>query len=110
MYIPSVCKYFIGDTAMLERMRLPGAKFELLNCNKQPIMCVVTNCNGEAFIDCLPYGKYYLREIEAPCGYEKSCQCIEIIIGDQCRNRCVEVVNKRKTGSVKIIKYGTDFC
>ena len=91
---------------MQERCRLAGAKFIVLNCNHEQIMCVKTDCNGEAIIDGLPYGKYFIKEVEPPCGYCKCDEIIELEIDCANENRCVEFVNRRKTGSIKIIKYG----
>lgn len=93
---------------MQERFRLPMAKFELLDCNKRPIMCVVTDRNGEAIIENLPFGTYFLRELEAPHGFEKSCNLFEIVIDEKNCFSCVEVVNRKKTGAIKIIKLGVN--
>ncbi len=91
---------------MQERMRLPKAKFELLDCFKRPIMCVVTDNNGEAIIENLPLGTYFLRETEAPMGYEKNCDLVQIVIDEQNSFGCVEFVNRKKKGAIKIIKLG----
>lgn len=91
---------------MNERMRLPRAKFELLDCYKRPIMCVVTDDNGEAVIENLPFGTYFLRETEAPCGFERNCDLVEIVINEKNSFSCVEFVNRKKKGAIKIIKLG----
>ncbi len=93
---------------MREKTRLCGAKFALMNCRHEQVLCLKTDENGEAEIDRLPYGKYYLREIEAPIGYHRCCEEVEIVIDEENDRRCVEFVNKRKTGSIKIIKFGVD--
>ncbi len=93
---------------MQEKTRLSGAKFVLMDCRHEQIMCIKTDANGEAIIDCLPFGKYYLREVEPPQGYHRCCEEVEIVIDEDNDHRCVEFVNKRKMGSIKIIKYGID--
>lgn len=94
---------------MQEKIRLSGAKFVLLDCHREQIMCVKTDENGEALIDCLPYGKYYLKEIEPPQGYHRCSEEVEIVIDESSNHRLAEFINKRKTGSIKIIKYGIDY-
>lgn len=93
---------------MQDKIRLSGAKFVLMDCHHEQIMCIKTDENGEALIDCLPYGKYYLREVEPPMGYHRCSEEVEIVIDEDNCNRCVEFINKRKTGSIKIIKYGME--
>lgn len=88
------------------KVRLPGAKFALLNCEGQSIACGETNCSGEIIFDCLPFGKYFIKEIEAPCGYEQTNECVEIVIGCQKQHRCVEFVNIKQSGSIKVVKFG----
>ncbi len=90
----------------VDYMKLPGAKFVLIDKCGCEIACGVTNDCGELIFDCLPFGKYFLKELEAPCGYEKSDKCVEVCIGDDSRHRCVEFVNEKKKGSIKVIKFG----
>jgi hypothetical protein len=87
-------------------VRLPGAKFVLIDECGRELACGVTNDCGELEFDCLPPGKYYIKELEAPCGYEKSRECAEVRLCDCSLHRCVEFVNERKKGSIKIVKYG----
>lgn len=89
-------------------VRLPGAKFALLNGCGCEIACAVTNEKGELCFGYLPFGKYYLKEVEAPCGYEKSCETIEVWVSCDHDCRVVEVINNKKLGSIKLIKYGRD--
>lgn len=49
---------------------LSGAKFEILNENKKVIRVVETNKEGKIILEQLIPGKYYIREIQAPDGYE----------------------------------------
>lgn len=91
---------------MQNKKRLEGAKFVLLDNNHKEIMCVKTDGDGEAFIDRLPFGKYFLVETEAPYGYNKCDKEIEVLINAECHDRCVEVINTQRLGSLKIIKVG----
>ena len=90
----------------MNRLRLPGAKFVLMDECGNELMCGVTNENGELCFDCLPYGKYYVRELEAPCGFEKSEECFEVFICDNANHPCVEIVNRQKRGCIKVVKIG----
>lgn len=91
---------------MRDKCRLEGAKFILSDASGKQLMCVVTDARGEACIDNLPYGTYYLREVEAPCGYAPCADEVEIVISECNENRTVEFVNRCRYGSIKIIKYG----
>ncbi len=90
----------------MDHLRLPGAKFVLMDACGNELMCGITNENGELIFDCLPYGKYYVKELEAPCGFEKSNECFEVIVCDDCYCRRVEVVNRQKRGCIKVVKIG----
>lgn len=90
------------------KIRLRGAKFVLYDSCGKAISCGVTNDCGELCFTNLPLGKYYLREECAPCGYDKCHEYCEVVI-DKCNpNEYVEFVNKRITGSIKIVKFGVD--
>jgi len=93
---------------MDKKKRLAGAKFVLLNCRGKEIACGVTNKDGELFFDCLPFGRYFIKEIEAPCGYEKCDKISEICLNCERPHRCVEFMNEKKKGSIKILKFGRD--
>ena len=91
-----------------ECVKLPGAKFVLLNEDKKEIACAVTDRHGNIVFDDLPIGKYFIREIEAPCGFKKCDDLIEIQLTCCRAHRCIEVINERKRGSIKIVKLGCD--
>lgn len=88
------------------KIKLRGAKFVLYDECGKPIACAVTDECGEIRFDDLPLGKYYLKEEEAPCGWCKNDEFCEVVISENNRNECVEFVNYRMTGSIKIVKYG----
>lgn len=91
----------------MRRTRLCGAKFVLSDENGKEIMCVQTDVNGEAFIDGLPYGKYFLTECEPPDGYARYEKRIEIALSENCPDRLVEIIGARRCGSIKIIRFGS---
>ena len=88
------------------KIRLRGAKFVLYNACGQSVACGVTNDNGEICFDNLPLGKYYLMEVVAPCGFEISDVYCVVVICENKRRECVEFVNVKLTGSIKVVKYG----
>lgn len=62
-----------------ENNTLKNATFEILNEDKKIIETNLnTNDNGEIYVKNLIPGKYYIREIKAPEGYENYNQLIEI--------------------------------
>lgn len=86
--------------------RLSGAKFILLDENMQELTCGVTNQCGELIFECLPYGTYYLKEFEAPCGYTVSDEIMQIIIDEDNTYRYVECINTKPNGKIKVVKLG----
>ena len=91
---------------MCEGKRLCGAKFVLCDECGNEIACAVTDESGELLFENLPCGKYILKEVCAPEGYEKSDECVEVAIGGDQMHRLVEFVNTRKCGTIRVVKYG----
>lgn len=60
--------------------RLEGVEFELFDQDKKSICTVKTNSNGEAVIDNIIPGKYYLKEIKTQDGYNIVKEEVEINI------------------------------
>ena len=50
-------------------LSLEGAKYGIYYENGNLYQTIVTDSKGEAFLEEIPLGKYYLQEIEAPYGY-----------------------------------------
>lgn len=50
--------------------KLPGAYFQLLDAEQNPIKTLVTDENGVAIFDDLDYGTYYIKEVQGPKGYQ----------------------------------------
>ena len=53
-----------------EVKKLPGAYFQLLDAEQNPIRTLVTDENGVAVFDDLDYGTYYIKEVQGPKGYQ----------------------------------------
>ena len=62
------------------KQKLAGAKFQILDENKKVIQEVETDKNGQIKLKQVLPGKYYIKEIEAPEGYEKNEEIKEIEI------------------------------
>ena len=91
----------------MEKKRLQGARFMLLDEGRNEVKSVMTDETGEALIEKLPFGKYYLVETNPPFGYRRLDKEIEILIDESCADRCVEVMSSQCFGSLKIIKCST---
>jgi len=91
-----------------KHVKLAGVKFALLNCRGKEVACGVTNREGELIFDRLPFGRYFIKELETPCEFEKGENLIEVCIGRENPHRAVEILNERKKGSIKIFKLGVD--
>lgn len=67
-----------------EGQLLPDAEFEIYNEDKELIATIATNSEGEAMgfatYNSLGSGKYYIREVKSPEGYNKLREDIEITI------------------------------
>ncbi|MCL2061010.1 MAG: prealbumin-like fold domain-containing protein [Firmicutes bacterium] len=89
-------------------VKLAGAKFAIYNeCGKE-VGCGVTNHEGEILFDVLPFGTYLLKELHAPCGYEKSHETFEVVLTCNHDHRTVEVINEKKKGRILVKAYGRD--
>lgn len=91
-----------------ETKRLAGVKFELRAKCGCVIACGRTNENGELKFDCLPCGTYFLVEVEPRKGWNCDRKPICIEITGENPHKCVEVINRRDNGSIKVIKLGKE--
>lgn len=102
-----------------EDIHLAGAKFKLFYVTKDennmdilgdPVMKdgneweVMTNDKGEAEFGHIPYGTYFIKEIEAPQGYVLNNQQEKVWIDTQGKEVHVLYTNDKITGSLKIQK------
>ena len=88
---------------------IAGVTFEILDQNKTVVDTIVTNAKGIATSKYLPMGTYIYKEVSAPAGYvvNKTEYTFEIKTAYQTISKTV--VNKRATGSLKIVKTDDKF-
>lgn len=83
---------------------LPGARFRLLDSAGNPFAEGMTDANGILVFDNIPFGDYYLEELEAPDGYKADTTPYVFSVtadGQKIKIRCE---NTRIPGSVTIAK------
>jgi hypothetical protein len=89
--------------------KLPGVKFELIERRSGCVVaCGITNSCGELEFGEIPFGCYQLREVDAPPCYEPDCRPIDVEITCDHPHKLIEVVNRRKQGSIKVLKTGKE--
>lgn len=65
---------------------LQGAEFALLNEKKEVLMTKVTDKNGKIIFSDLAFGKYFVKEIKAPSGYELDGKLYEVDLAEKTPN------------------------
>lgn len=75
-----------------ENKLLSGAKFGIYD-EKDNLICIKTTDNGIILIEDLAFGKYYLKEIQAPIGYELNNEKYYFEINDENKLLELEVKN-----------------
>ena len=73
---------------------LQGAVIEILDENKEILQTVITDEKGKIEIKQILPGKYYIREVEAPEGYEVNDKLIELEINLN-EQKYVKIENKK---------------
>ena len=91
-----------------EEKKLAGAKFELRAKCGCLIACARTNSEGECYFGDLPAGTYMLKEVEAPKGWICEGRTMMIEITDDRLERCVEFMNRKRNGGIKVVKLGRE--
>ena len=86
---------------------LNGAAFQVLDEDNNPIEDKIITTNGGSGKITLPLGRYYLKEMVAPEGYEPNEELIPFEVTTNGRNT-VTVKNTPKTGSLTIQKADKD--
>ena len=87
------------------RVGIKGVKFNILaNDKKTVIETLTTDKTGYAETKKLDKGTYYYQEIEVPDGYVKDDEIFEFQINKQNEVVKREVINKRITGNLNVIK------
>lgn len=83
---------------------LKGAKFEILDQNKETIKIVETDEKGNIVLDKIMPGIYYIREIKAPSGYELDLEMkkVEVKLNEELHleinnNKIIITIEKEET-------------
>ena len=83
---------------------LKGAKFEILDPNKETIKIVETDEKGNIVLDKIMPGIYYIREIKAPSGYELDLEMkkVEVKLNEELHleinnNKIIITIEKEET-------------
>ncbi len=87
------------------RVAIEGVKFNILASDKKAVIeTLTTDKSGHATTKKLDKGTYYYQEIEVPDGYVKDDEIFEFQINKQNEVVKREVINKRITGNLNVIK------
>ena len=87
------------------RVAIEGVKFNILGSDKKTVIeTLTTDKSGHATTKKLDKGTYYYQEIEVPDGYVKDDEIFEFQINKQNEVVKREVINKRITGNLNVIK------
>ena len=87
------------------RVAIEGVKFNILASDKKTVIeTLTTDKSGYATTKKLDKGTYYYQEVEVPDGYVKDDEIFEFQINKQNEVVKREVINKRITGNLNVIK------
>ena len=87
------------------RVAIEGVKFNILASDKKTVIeTLTTDKSGYATTKKLDKGTYYYQEIEVPDGYVKDDEIFEFQINKQNEVVKREVINKKITGNLNVIK------
>ena len=89
-----------GDTSYLD-----GATIGLFEKDGTKLAEDDSDSNGHVSFPRLPYGEYYVQEIEAPDGWLKDDTKYEVTLGSTTASASVTVVNKTNKAWVELQKY-----
>ena len=86
------------------RVAIEGVKFNILASDKKTVIETLTTDKSGATTKKLDKGTYYYQEVEVPDGYIKDDEIFEFQINKQNEVVKREVINKRITGNLNVIK------
>lgn len=89
------------------KIKLSNVEFKILDNNKNELLDVVTDENGEVTTNELPVGKYYIQEIKSNDNYVLDEKIQEIEVKDNTISE-LKVENEKKKGKIRIIKTSED--
>lgn len=84
---------------------LAGATIGLFEKDSTEVARAISDSNGHVSFTRLPYGEYYVQEIEAPDGWLKDDTMHEVTLGSDAGSASVTVVNKTNKALVELQKY-----
>lgn len=88
-------------------INLTGAKFNIISAKDNKVVDTIVTKNGVGVSKDLPYGLYYIKEIESPEYFEINSQLTKVDINENA-SYDVKVVNSRQFGEINIIKKDKD--
>ena len=88
-------------------IKLQGVELEILNNNDEKVTQVITDENGEAQINDLPIGTYYIKETKTNDLYVLKEDKIEVIVNDGETSEII-IKNEKIKGQIKITKISAD--
>ena len=83
---------------------LPGARFRLLDSAGNPFAEGMTDANGILLFENIPFGDYYLEELEAPDGYKADTTPYVFSVTADGQKIEIRRENTRIPGSVTVVK------
>ncbi|MEB4827766.1 SpaA isopeptide-forming pilin-related protein, partial [Bacillus thuringiensis] len=87
---------------------LEGVEFTIYDSNDKEVAKVVTDAQGKAKYENLPYGKYYFKETKNLEGYVKNGTKYDIDVKQDMQTLKYDVINKKIRGSVEVLKVDAD--
>ena len=81
------------DIAYISKKNIEGIKFNVYDENNNIVFSSVTNEDGLATIKDLPYGKYYIKQIEVPSGYILNEEEFIFYVNDSTCNTSIRIDN-----------------
>ncbi len=101
---PIRSKVQIVKTDTLTNEAVSGAEFTIQDAEGNVVAVMITDANGQAVSDWLPYGIYTVTETKVPAGYKESGFTTEINACENEKIYTVEVQNEPMMGYIQLTK------
>ena len=82
------------DIAYISKKNIEGIKFNVYDENNNIVFSSTTNEKGISTIKNLPYGKYYIKQIEVPSGYILNEEEFIFYVNDSTCNTSITIDNE----------------
>ncbi len=92
-------KVTITKTDEETKSPLPNAEFDITDEQGKLVKKVITNDEGKGSVD-LHGGKYFVREVKAPKGYQVSDRSHEVVITKQDEHITLDITNKKEPDKI----------